>query len=557
MTDDSLFMDEIHQVSHYQLPLTRVHEGAARQQQPPLDYWIGALVSRVSYTDFAVRTPAALFGVLGTALVFTLLLAAQVKPVPALGMGLIAAFLPYAVYVSQDARPYAVSIALLLLFLAQLKRVVDRDSDGATGHFLLGLVCFSFLLSRTLVPLLTVACVMAYLLLRAIVLGRRHGAAGLRRGAAPCLPLGLAIVFYLPFLHTILSSGQRYLREDQSLWPASLDFMDLFRAWQAQLEPIALATGVLALIAIARVGYRWRTEPFLPRILVWLAVVLPVVHYLAFRSQTDLPFRPPYAIYVLPIGLLLAGYGLAAIAEALFQRRKGLGTSLAVLIILAMFSSTLLAFTDHRQRELKTDWRGLTAYARNELPAGTLLVAETIAAVPHWDPGHYGAQRYPYPTDLKPVPVDRMAYYREAIRPLEVPVAVVLFQYRDYLLTSASTIPLFAAPRPRAEIALENLDPAIAVERLTGLVVLRPTASSGETALDLYRLIQGVLAILPDDSSRVALELASVYLLEDGKPALMRTHLDRASALARPDQAAAIREVDLFVEQQALRDVGY
>ena len=71
---ESLYMDELHQVSYYPLSPGQIIHGAAIQRQPPLDYWIGHIVYSFSCSDFAVRLPAALFGA-GAVLLFTLLTA--------------------------------------------------------------------------------------------------------------------------------------------------------------------------------------------------------------------------------------------------------------------------------------------------------------------------------------------------------------------------------------------------------------------------------------------------------------------------------------------------
>ena len=59
---ESLWMDELRQVSYYPLSFQEIVRAAANQQQPPLDYWIGHVVHFFSYTDFSVRLPSALFG---------------------------------------------------------------------------------------------------------------------------------------------------------------------------------------------------------------------------------------------------------------------------------------------------------------------------------------------------------------------------------------------------------------------------------------------------------------------------------------------------------------
>ena len=49
---ESLFMDELRQVSYYGNDFREIVRNAASQQQPPLDYWIGHLVFKISDSDY-------------------------------------------------------------------------------------------------------------------------------------------------------------------------------------------------------------------------------------------------------------------------------------------------------------------------------------------------------------------------------------------------------------------------------------------------------------------------------------------------------------------------
>ena len=46
---ESLFMDEIRQVSFYENSINEIIANAASQQQPPLDYWIGHFIYKRRY----------------------------------------------------------------------------------------------------------------------------------------------------------------------------------------------------------------------------------------------------------------------------------------------------------------------------------------------------------------------------------------------------------------------------------------------------------------------------------------------------------------------------
>ena len=112
-------MNEIRQTSYYTNALAELIDNAASQRQPPLDYWIGYFVHFISSSDFTVRLPAALFG---TGSVFLLvMLISQISSWPvACAFGIMFAFLPFNLYYSQEARPYAIAVFLFLFIFKTL-----------------------------------------------------------------------------------------------------------------------------------------------------------------------------------------------------------------------------------------------------------------------------------------------------------------------------------------------------------------------------------------------------------------------------------------------------
>ena len=124
---ESLWMDELRQVSYYPHTFVNIIYKAATQQQPPLDYWIGHLVVIFSNSDFAVRLPAALFGT-GSVILITILVGRVCGWSIALGTGLIAALLPFNLRFSQEARPYAIAIFFLLAVLWSLDRLLSTKN---------------------------------------------------------------------------------------------------------------------------------------------------------------------------------------------------------------------------------------------------------------------------------------------------------------------------------------------------------------------------------------------------------------------------------------------
>jgi len=109
---ESLWMDELRQTSYYSDSFIQIVADAASQSQPPLDYWVGRLVQYVSDSDSAVRLPSALFGAGAVAVLVVLTAGVSSWPV-AFGFGVTYSLLPFNLYYSQEARPYAIAVFLI------------------------------------------------------------------------------------------------------------------------------------------------------------------------------------------------------------------------------------------------------------------------------------------------------------------------------------------------------------------------------------------------------------------------------------------------------------
>ena len=160
---EGLWMDEIRQTSFYSHTLFEIVYDAASTHQPPLDYWIGHFIHFFSAGDFAVRLPAALFGA-GSVVMLVVLISQMCSWNVAVGFGIIFALLPFHLYYSQEARPYAIVVFLLLCVFWILNSFLSRDRKKKIFP-VLTLLFFStiFLYSRSLSPLVVTASLLLIL----------------------------------------------------------------------------------------------------------------------------------------------------------------------------------------------------------------------------------------------------------------------------------------------------------------------------------------------------------------------------------------------------------
>lgn len=120
---DSAWYDEMFTARIVSLPLQNLPAAILGDVHPPLSYLISWLaVHLFGSSEFVLRLPSLLFGVLSVVLVYRVVLALALEQRVALTAAAIAAVLPTWLYYSNEARMYALLLYLVLYsFLALLK----------------------------------------------------------------------------------------------------------------------------------------------------------------------------------------------------------------------------------------------------------------------------------------------------------------------------------------------------------------------------------------------------------------------------------------------------
>lgn len=514
---EGLFMDELRQVSYYGASAWQMIALAATQNQPPLDYWIGQLFAALANNDFFVRLPAALFGA-GAVLFVTLLTSRLAGRGYGILAGLTLALLPFHIYFSQEARPYAGPMFWLALWLYLTLLALQRP-EPLGNRFHLGYLATSlaFLYSRTDTPFFTlISAIGLFMLYSAFLLSRPSSHETRRRSARVGSLLLLAIMAllgYLPMLHYLLEAGRRYAPNADSisltsLWRTltDLSFEPLAEAFLLQWEPLGLAVAVLlaaGYLLAPRVASRaGPNAPF-----VWfLYLLLPataLIHLWAYQASTHLPFRPPYPTYLLPLSLPLAAmtirYGVNLLSPRWQAGLRVIGGG--ALVVLLTFAIVEFKRTPHH-----TDWRGMAELLNSSTDTGDVVLTESTAPPGAWDPGDYGFDRYRagwaiyYPaTQLNPDVLQRMLAQSRDRRPF-----LLYFLWRDYRLTSSSPIPFIGTPpgawkAEQVRMAL-SASRELEVRHRTGLLLITLAESrlTHDFAQDGLRLLRNVLSALPE-----------------------------------------------------------
>ncbi len=524
---ESLWMDEIRQTSYYANSLTEIIDNAASQSQPPLDYWIGHFVHFLSSGDFAVRLPAALFG---TGSVFLLvMLISQISSWPvACGFGIISALLPFNLYYSQEARPFAIAVFLFLGIFWTLNRFLStyRKKKLITASALLFLSTI-FLHSRALSPLVITVCLFLILVLGLFFSLKPAGVSATEKNRLIMLSCGafiLALLFYLPSLKIILIKSKRYVPDTSlglnadSLISAIIKF-DLMPIWQAyvvQSEPITYPLLFLVCLSpffgwylgLHRKNTIWVLTTF-------LLPIASILNLIIFQSKSNMPFRPSYISYLLPLACILGAVSIHGLWTLSAKVRFVHITRSFVLILAALFTfQTLISAIDYKTMKRKSDWRGVTAFLAENYDTRHILIFDSFSRYGSWEPTFYGFPRY-YRGRSPIASIEQIPFYAPKMTASSLTPILILFQWREYYLTPQSPYPILSVPSPGlASIDYRQIcrDPGLICTEFAGFSLIQLRENSNNLARDTYDITEKLLLYSPEGSWNVELHLAAAAL---------------------------------------------
>ena len=551
-------MDEIRQTSYYANSLTEIIDNAASQSQPPLDYWIGHFVHFLSSGDFAVRLPAALFG---TGSVFLLvMLISQISSWPvACGFGIIFALLPFNLYYSQEARPYAIAVFLFLCIFWTLNRFLStyRKKKLITASALLFLSAI-FLHSRALSPLVITVCLILILVLWLFFNLKPAGISATEKKRLIMLSCGafiLALLFYLPSLKIILIKSKRYVPDTSlglnvdSFISAIIKF-DLMPIWQAyvvQSEPITYPLLFLVCLSpffgwclgLHRKNAIWVLTTF-------LLPITSILNLIIFQSKSNMPFRPSYVSYLLPLACILGAVSIHGLWTLSAKVRFVHITRSFVLILAALFTlQTLISAIDYKTMKRKSDWRGVTEFLAENYDTQQILIFDSFSRYGSWEPTFYGFPRY-YRGRSPIASIEQIPFYAPKMTVSSLTPILILFQWREYYLTPQSAYPILSARSPRlGSIDYKQIcrDPGLLCTEFTGFSVIQLQENSNNLARDTYDITEKLLLHSPEGSWNVELHLAAAALARATQLDQWHYHLMQAEGMIHGKHFQKVKDI--------------
>jgi 4-amino-4-deoxy-L-arabinose transferase-like glycosyltransferase len=282
----------------------------------PLSYLLTWALRGTGGGEFALRLPYAVAGVLSVAALYAL--ARALLPLrAALLATLLVATAPFAIYYSQEARPYAFIILFTTLQMLASYRAATRSSPWDW----LALTVLSILnLYTSYLSIFPTAAAFTFAALAALAqsTGRWRGTTGItsRELTARRLMLALAALLtalaYLPWLPSLRLFLERRDLGFGRLRGYNANLADTYAAFEGlHLGGLLLVLLCVGLGTAIAWSVRGRIEGWL--MLLWL--VLPLVVFLLAGGSTIVTLPSRYFSFLFPLALLLVALGVYSAAQ--------------------------------------------------------------------------------------------------------------------------------------------------------------------------------------------------------------------------------------------------
>ena len=257
---EAFWYDEAFTASVARLDLAKLIAAVRSDVHPPLFYLVEWLTTRtLGSSEFALRFPSAIFGVIGVLLLWRIALDLQFDRKTALIAGLLAAVLPSGIYYGQEARMYALLVAGVLCMVWAALR-------GNWLALLAGAVVTVYTQNLGVLYVIAVGTVLLVTNLRS------------RNFSRTLVILGLVVIAWLPQASAILSQvggmggfWMQPLTPGGLLWP----FTMMIAGWRQNAGiQIPLYTATMGITVLTLIQCRqWLISP--KGAIILAAVIIP------------------------------------------------------------------------------------------------------------------------------------------------------------------------------------------------------------------------------------------------------------------------------------------
>lgn len=424
ISEEPYHIDELRQVRYYGGSLLHVVGGSANQQQPPLDPVLNTLIRRwIGIGDVKQRLLSVLSGVSSLGLVGWLTWRSGMRLGASVSV-LVMASSPLLVGVTAYARPYALPVALMLLYVGGLSLWLEERRPSGLALITLSGVLLP--LSRTVEPTLFLVAAVGMLAVSRCKGAHRFSWKG---SLAPPLGISLGCLLFVaaPTLWALSAYMSPYTPRGAFANVGQLDRLitefpgilgKTFPFWGAAVGLIVLSS-MTARVRSFLVGLYWW----------WPLALVPVLFAVLFsvRSAETQPYFPRYAFsFVVPFAVLCG-----AVSDDIHARWRTYPNILR--LTTAGFLALTLGMSGLELREALTiesnaDWREAAEAVELLTEEGTVVLFDDVRP--------FGAYRTPFAGQPRYLSEERKIPGAEAVArnpervPLGRPIAVLLLGAR-------------------------------------------------------------------------------------------------------------------------------
>jgi hypothetical protein len=295
---------------------------------------------------------------------------------------------------------------------------------------------------------------------------------------------------------------------------------DLFPIWKAfvvQTEPITLP--LLVLLLLAPVLTLWFSSKHPQTLWIHILFLLPgtaLLNIVVFQAKSTMPFRPPYAIYILPLILIISAGTIQSLwnMQNLTRPIRQIVRTLVVSGCIFLIAGAAYGAIGYKSLQRKTDWRGLgeylSVYNRRQILLFHNSILYTSGPVLRYYKG-----KSPI-ADVQNMYSDLSQKLTPSTEPL-----FIFFQAEPYYLTDHSRYPFMPASRQLISdegITKIQQNRALTLTQFKNLFVIKLKRPAGNLAKDCLAILDSILPIMNKQG-----ELFDCYLLQ----AILAKYLDR------------------------------
>ncbi|MBU0692890.1 glycosyltransferase family 39 protein [bacterium] len=360
---ESLWLDEATTARRMGMTYGALFTDSGNGTQLPLYFWISKFWCSLAGTgEFALRFPAAIFGIFGILMVYHLGRKLFTQPAGLWG-AFFAAVNPYLIHFSQEARPYTL---LALLAMVSWYYMLHLFRDFRMKHAIGYVLSTVAVLCTHPLGFLILLTHLAGLFIFRTAPGYRSARHNLRQLS---ITAGVTILLYLPLVFRLISQFSLKLEGNSvASWIPEPGFLKLFSTAINYFMNPWLGVVALIIATLAAVFRSMSDRKAQPAVLFCLAVWVSFIAIPWLLSVTITPmFVERYTIPFLPMLLIVLGWATAGFE--LLPRR------IVVTLLLVM---TVFPIFDYHTKLDKTPWREGGQYLSGKLRGGDLLI---------WDPG--------------------------------------------------------------------------------------------------------------------------------------------------------------------------